>query len=74
MIKKVMALTEKEYNGKTILFPTETDIETNDICVMSNSSHTVGAGGKLLRLTASSFKDLKRDLAKIKVLERITML
>ncbi len=74
MIKKVMVLEEKEYNNKTILFPTETDIETNDICVMSNRSRTVGVGGKLLRLTAKSFKDLKRDIAKTKGFERITML
>ncbi len=74
MVKKVMVLTETEYNGKTILFPNEMDIETNDICIMSTGSRTIGVDGKVLRLTERSFKDVKKDLAKTKGLDRITML
>lgn len=71
---KVMVLEEKEYNGKDILFPTELEIETKDINVLSQGSKTIGYDKQLLRLTNNSFKALKKSLIKTKEYERLMVL
>lgn len=71
---EVSVLEEKEYGNKTILFPTDVEIETNDICVFSNMLKMISVGNGLMRLTRKSFKNLKKELIKSKVYERMMVL
>ena len=71
MKMEVSVLEEKEYGGKTILFPTNVEIETNDICVFSKMLKTISVGNGLMRLTNKSFKNLKKELIRIKAYERL---
>lgn len=74
MKMQVSVLEEKDYKGKTILFPTDSEIETNDVGLISNSLRKVGVGNTLVRLTNKSFKELKKELIKEKIYERIMVL
>lgn len=74
MKMKVSVLTEKEYNGKDILFPEEVEIETSDVYLLVNNARTISLGNGLLRLTEKTFKALKKELIKTKVYERITVI
>lgn len=74
MKMQVSVLEEKDYKGKTILFPTDSEIETNDVGLISNSLRKVGVGNTLVRLTNKSFKNLKKELVKEKIYERIMVL
>lgn len=71
MKMEVSVLEEKEYGGNTILFPTNVEIETNDICVFSNMLKTISVGNGLMRLTNKSFKNLKKELIRTKTYERL---
>ena len=71
MKMEVSVLEEKEYGRKIILFPTNVEIETNDICVFSNMLKMISAGNGLMRLTNKSFKNLKKELIRTKVYERL---
>ena len=46
MKMEVSVLEEKEYGGNTILFPTNVEIETNDICVNYPINGDDGFSGK----------------------------
>ena len=74
MKMQVSVLEEKDYKGKTILFPTDAEIETNDVSLVSGSLRKVGIGNTLVRLTHKSFKELKKELIKEKIYERIMVL
>lgn len=71
MKMEVSVLEEKEYGNKIILFPTNVEIETNDICLFSNMLKTISVGNGLMRLTNKSFKNLKKELIRTKAYERL---
>lgn len=70
----VAVLVEKEYNGKDILFPENIEIETTDVCVLNTNSKIISIGTGLMRLTQKSFKNLKKELIKSKIYERIMVI
>ena len=70
MKMKVLVLTEKEHNGKDILFPEE----TSDVYLLVNNARTISLGNGLLRLTEKTFKALKKELIRTKAYERITVI
>lgn len=74
MKMKVSVLTEKEHNGKDILFPEEVEIETSDVYLLVNNARTISLGTGLLRLTEKTFKALKKELIRTKAYERITVI
>lgn len=74
MKKNVMVLVEKKYGNRVILFPEETEIELNDIHVLSNDLKNIAVDGQLMRLTNKSFKEVKKELIKSKAYERLMVL